>query len=162
MLRCYYPWTESKGKREERGREGAGWAKIHQIWWHGDVDNVFSFQLSSEKRKQNTTTFALSHPEFVWLTCLFVHKHQTLLPIRMIAAPLCDLMVKIWLWVSGRGAGFIVEGEFKKKMCIIIQSSVCANTMEPPPKKRKTKKKTCNAAVIFCTETLENKRVEEM
>lgn len=152
MLRCYYPWTESKGKREERGREGAGWAKIHQIWWHGDVDNVFSFQLSSEKRKQNTTTFALSHPEFVWLTCLFVHKHQTLLPIRMIATPLCDLMVKtllIRLWVSGRGAGFIVEGEFKKKMCIIIQSSVCGNTWniygKPLKKKEKQNKQKKHA-----------------
>lgn len=140
---------ESKGKREEREREGAGWAKIHQIWWHGDVDNVFSFQLSSEKRKQNTTTFALSHPEFVWLTCLFVHKHQTLLPIRMIAAPLCDLMVKyslnptmgLWQRSGVYSWGWIKKNKKKIQTCIIIQSLICLCKYNGKPLKKGKKKR---------------------
>lgn len=38
-------WEEGRRKR----KRGEGWDEIHQIWWHGDVDNVFCVQLREGK-----------------------------------------------------------------------------------------------------------------
>lgn len=123
--------TEARGgEKKEGGREGEGWDKIHQIWWHGDVDNVFSFQLSSEKRRQNTTTFTLSHPLF-WM------KGSTMYRVCVSNVSLCaqtpcpftyqnDCPTIMWfngkthillIWLSGRGSTGLQStgGEKRKK-----------------------------------------------
>lgn len=46
-------------KKEERGEWGWRWDKVHQIWWHGDVDNVLFLAQHYEGR----TTFTLSHSD---------------------------------------------------------------------------------------------------
>lgn len=53
--------TEAERKGEERGR--GGWDEIHQIWWHGDVDNVFCVQLREGKVEHSH--FAPSLPLFL-------------------------------------------------------------------------------------------------
>lgn len=180
MLHCHYQWTQRLGeerRKREGGREGEGWDKIHQIWWHGDVDNVFSFQLSSEKRRQNTTTFTLSHPLF-WM------KGSTMYRVCVSNVSLCaqtpcpftyqnDCPTIMWfngkthillIWLSGRGSTGLQStgGEKRKKKKkreenVIIQFLICLHKYD-----RKPPQKPCDATVICRRETLENKCVEEM
>lgn len=128
MLHCHYQWTQ-RLVEERRKRKGEGWDKIHQIWWHGDVDNVFSFQLSSQKRRQNTTTFTLSHPLF-WMKgstmyrvcvsnmslcaqtpCSFTYQNDC--PTIMGFNGKTHILL-IRLHHSGRGAGLTVNGGKKR------------------------------------------------
>lgn len=111
---------------------------------------MFSLFSSAQRKESRTQPLSLSHTQFVWLTCLFVHKHQTLLPIRMIATPLCDLMVKhslnptMGLW---QRSGVYSWGWIKKKIqkCIIIQfvHYLFVQIQRKTPKKRRKKNMQC-------------------
>lgn len=165
MLHCHYQWTQRLGGERRKG----GGDKIHQIWWHGDVDNVFAFQLSSEKRRQNTTTFTLSL-SLLWM------KGSTMYTVSASNMSLCaqtlcpftyqnDCPTIMWfngkthillirLHHSGRGAGFIVNGGKKEHNYPV--SHLFAQIRQKNPQK------AFNATVICRTETLENKCVQEM
>lgn len=43
----------TEGERNKEERAGEGWDRIHEIWWYGDVDNVFSVQLREKKEDHN-------------------------------------------------------------------------------------------------------------
>lgn len=142
-------------EREERGR-GEGWDKIHQIWWHGDVDNVFSFQLSSEKRRQNITTFTLSYPLF-WMkgsTMYWVCVSNMCLCAQTLCPSNYQNDCPTIMWFNGKihillillQAGLIFD---RKKKNIINQFLICLHKYDRNPLKN-------------CSTPLENKCVQEM
>lgn len=83
------------------------------------------------------------------LTCLFVHKHRALIPIQMIAPPLCDLMVEkpptknkttytlnpataLWQRSWAYTLWFKKKERKKKETQLSSFSSVCTNRAEKP------------------------------
>lgn len=143
MLHCHYQWTQRVG----------GWDKIHQIWWHGDVDNVFFFFLLAQLRekKADTTTFTLSHPMFwkkgstmYWVCvsnmslcaqtqCPFTYQNDC--PTIMWFNGKTHKLL-IWLPSSGSETGLVVDK--KKKKNIIIQFLICLHKYDRKPLKNRS------------------------
>lgn len=148
---------EAKRKGEERKR-GEECYEIHQIWWHGDVDNAFCVQLREGK---------VEHSHSAPPPSVFNSKQVQCWRFSGLVRPFVPPYLSQWwfLWFSGTCSSSNPAkdwtqsslGKNRGKAHTITLPIICLHKYEG-----KALEKPCSATVIFCRETQENKCVEEM